>query len=299
MSGPTLDSAIIPSSPKLAILRLLPNPSIRTPPPSTFHLLSNSYPLPLLLLAPLTYFSEGSRWRRAVLNVAKVDFKQSFLHGCLFRLAKYLFLNYSRDLADRLLLFLSTDALHYVEFHQYSVKWSCLPGRECVSSLGEQAQPLLYPIPPSPFLTHKARVIQLHHKQNMQTQRTSTAWRSTVLPDGPNPPPFIRGALSHQRRDIFCTCMQLSAHHGFHAGYSERFRQGADGSVTCPRGRPHTLNHVLLHCRLHNLLRRCIFGQHANSDYIFGTEDGGKKLGDFLLATNDLRRPLPPRPDPP
>ena len=192
---------------------------------------------------------------------------------------------------------LIADALHHVEFHQYSVKWSCLPGRECISYLSEQAQPLLYPIPPSPLLTHKARVIQLRHDQYMRTRRTSTAWRSTIPPDGPNPPPFIRGALSHKRRDIFCTCVNFPPVTASTPVILNAFDK-VPTTMSHALAAAHTPLTMSSHCRLHNSPRRRIFGQHANLDYIFGTEDGGKKLGDFLLATNNLRLPLPPRPDP-
>jgi len=37
----------------------------------------------------------------------------------------------------------------------------------------------------------------------------------------------------------------------------------------------------------------------GNDAYVFGTADGGRKLGEFQRATNRLLRPLPPRPDPP
>jgi len=55
-----------------------------------------------------------------------------------------------------------------------------------------------------------------------------------------------------------------------------------------------TTNHVLFHCLLLNSPHHHIFGLHANENYIFGTEEGGHKLGLFLRATNRLLRPLPP-----
>jgi len=66
-----------------------------------------------------------------------------------------------------------------------------------------------------------------------------------------------------------------------------------------PRLFPNSTAHVLFQCPLHSSPHRCIFGIHANEAYIFGTEDGGRKLGEFQRATNRLLCPLPPRPDPP
>ena len=63
-----------------------------------------------------------------------------------------------------------------------------------------------------------------------------------------------------------------------------------------PRGLfRNTTGHVLFQCPLYDSPRRCIFGLHANDTYIFGTEEGGRKLGAFLRTTNCLL----PRPDPP
>jgi len=66
-----------------------------------------------------------------------------------------------------------------------------------------------------------------------------------------------------------------------------------------PRLHLNTVSHVLVHCPLLTSPRRRIFGQRVNFDFIFGTFDGGRKLGEFLRASNRLLRPLPPRPDPP
>ena len=66
-----------------------------------------------------------------------------------------------------------------------------------------------------------------------------------------------------------------------------------------PRLHLNTVSHVLAHCPLLTSPRRHIFGHHVNFDFIFGTFDGGRKLGEFLRASNRLLCPLPPRPDPP
>jgi len=60
-----------------------------------------------------------------------------------------------------------------------------------------------------------------------------------------------------------------------------------------------TTGHILFQCPLHNSPHLHIFGLHTNEAYIFGTKEGGQKLGAFLRATNRLLCPLPPWPDPP
>ena len=60
-----------------------------------------------------------------------------------------------------------------------------------------------------------------------------------------------------------------------------------------------TTQHVLFTCPLHTSPRQRIFGIHTLDSFVFGTEDGGRKLGEFQRTTNRLLRPLPPRPDPP
>ena len=60
----------------------------------------------------------------------------------------------------------------------------------------------------------------------------------------------------------------------------------------------HTVKHVLLDCPLTAHARNDIL-HNSSLNWIFGTEEGGKALGLFLLHTQTLLRPLPPRPDPP
>ena len=60
----------------------------------------------------------------------------------------------------------------------------------------------------------------------------------------------------------------------------------------------HTVKHVLMECPLLSQPRDEIL-HNSSLNWIFGTEEGGKALGSFLLRTQTLLRPLPPRPDPP
>ena len=77
--------------------------------------------------------------------------------------------------------------------------------------------------------------------------------------------------------------------------------QGPAGDVTtCPCSsslRPirYTIKHVIFHFPLHNNYWSAIFGpQPTTNKYVFGTYHGGRKLGEFLLATQAFLRPLPP-----
>ena len=60
----------------------------------------------------------------------------------------------------------------------------------------------------------------------------------------------------------------------------------------------YTVKHVLTECPLTAQARDEIL-QNSSLNWIFGTEEGGMALGLFLLRTQTLLRPLPPRPDPP
>ena len=67
----------------------------------------------------------------------------------LFRPSKHPGPFFSHLITNRLHSFLSTDALHHVDFIRYSAKWSCLPGRGFIITITEQRQPIVFPIPPS------------------------------------------------------------------------------------------------------------------------------------------------------
>ena len=59
-----------------------------------------------------------------------------------------------------------------------------------------------------------------------------------------------------------------------------------------------TTDHVLFRCSPLSSPCRKFFGTSAFDAYVFGTFDGGIKLGNFQRATNRLLHPLPPCPDP-
>jgi len=78
---------------------------------------------------------------------------------------------------------------------------------------------------------------------------------------------------------------------------------GREASV-CPGPlrKIHSPEHVLLECPLtepyRHLIRDSILGT-VNVRNLFYTIKGAKSLATFLLRSNSLLRPLPPRPDPP
>jgi len=77
---------------------------------------------------------------------------------------------------------------------------------------------------------------------------------------------------------------------------------GSNNLFLQPRRRvryPNSTHHVLFECSPLSSPRRRIFGPFPFDAYVFGTFDGGFKLGEFQRATNRLLHPLPPRPDPP
>ena len=59
-----------------------------------------------------------------------------------------------------------------------------------------------------------------------------------------------------------------------------------------------TTDHILFRCSPLSSPCCWFFGTSAFDAYVFGTFDGGIKLGNFQRATNWLLRPLPPCPDP-
>ena len=62
---------------------------------------------------------------------------------------------------------------------------------------------------------------------------------------------------------------------------------------------PHSAHHAVFDCRLSASLRLEILGPNPTPHYLFHTDKGSTKLVTFLLASNSLLHPLPPRPDPP
>jgi hypothetical protein len=145
------------------------------------------------------------------------------------------------------------------------------------------------------------------------------AWRACPNTPSNQPPPFVRGLLSHKNRHLFTSGLQILSQHAFFADYSDQFRPLAGDNTFCPcndvpftptlsplhSGPPtplpihrYSINHVLFDCRLHSDHRASTIGGFS-SQYLFSTEAGGRRLAQFLLLSQQGLRPLPPRPDPP
>jgi len=160
---------------------------------------------------------------------------------------------------------------------------------------------------PSP--SYRQQVMDDWRRDLSSLDRSSPAWRSCEPPDGSSPLPFIRGVLSSRSRRLFSAAIQLTTRHSFDANYSAKFRPTADDNTTCPcsheegpgglrrASKSYNINYILFRCPLSSQ-RQAIFGATSSLAFIFGPEDGGRKLREFLHAIQTLLRPCP-RPDPP
>jgi len=266
------------------------------------------------------------------------------LSNYLFHTSKHAHLPHSLSFIHHITNFLSSDSVHHVDLYRYSVKWSGLPGTATLESLSEVEQCATFPLPPTPLLPPKARLLRDLEADYYRLDHSAHVWQSIIPPDG-KPPPFYIGALSCKDRRTSSSAVQLAFDHAFTATYSDWACPTAGDNTLCPCGaspsptlsfeqliaiqnkaprltlspsprssraplpryqrprpryRPHnTTHHVLFQCPLHTSPCHHIFGTHPFDAFIFGTEDGGRKLGAFQCTTNTLLRPLPPRPDPP
>jgi hypothetical protein len=91
--------------------------------------------------------------------------------------------------------------------------------------------------------------------------------------------------------------------YAFHADYSTSFRPTAGDNTVCPHcNAPWTMPHVLFDCDAFWEARGTILDPiyHNTIHHLFSSKNGGRRLVEFLHATQALLRPLPPRPtDPP
>jgi hypothetical protein len=145
------------------------------------------------------------------------------------------------------------------------------------------------------------------------------AWRACPNTPSNQPPPFVRGLLSHKNRHLFTSGLQLLSQHTFFTDYSDQFRPLVGDNTFCPcndvpftpmlsplhSGPPtpapfhhYSINHVLFDCRLHSDHQASTI-EGFSLQYLFSTEAGGRRLAQFLLLSQQGLRPLPPRPDPP
>jgi hypothetical protein len=127
----------------------------------------------------------------------------------------------------------------------------------------------------------------------------------SIFYDDPSPilHPFVKGVLSAKSRTLQCAAFQLASHHAFHADYSAHFRTYANDNTSCSHcGSPWTMIHVLFECDHFWEARGLILDplSEPTIHQLFSSFNGGRRLVEFLHATQALLRPLPPRPtDPP
>jgi len=164
------------------------------------------------------------------------------LNPYLFRLHKHPFLHLSHAFTLTISSFLLADPLHHVDIFRYSVKWSGLPGMATIDTLTEEQQTIIFPLPPSPLLNPKARLLRSMQEAYDLLPRLSCIWQSIIRPDG-QLPPFILGALSRKDRRTFSSAIQLAFDHGFTITYSDIFRPNAGDNPLCPEhGSPPSLS---------------------------------------------------------
>jgi len=163
------------------------------------------------------------------------------LQPYIFRLHKHPLLHLSHAFTSTLSSFLSADPVHHVDIFRYSIKWSGLPGMAAIDTLMEEQQAIIFPLPPSPLLNPKARLLYAMQESYDLLPRLSRIWQSIIRPDG-QLPPFILGALSCKDRRTFSSAIQLAFDHGFTISYSDIFRPNAGDNPFCPEhGTPHSL----------------------------------------------------------
>jgi Reverse transcriptase (RNA-dependent DNA polymerase) len=161
----------------------------------------------------------------------------------------------------------------------------------------------IYEQPPLP--SSRDRIYSEWRRNRIPLRRSDSRRHYSVFYDDPAPSlhPFVIGASSGQSRSLQCAAFQLATHHAFHADYSSSFRPTAGDNTSCPHcSEPWTMPHVLFDCdtfwEARGLHLDPIY--HNTIHHLFSSTNGGRRLVEFLHATQALLRPLPPRPtDPP
>jgi Reverse transcriptase (RNA-dependent DNA polymerase) len=161
----------------------------------------------------------------------------------------------------------------------------------------------IYKLPPLPP-SHERIFSEWRHNRT-PFRRSDTRRHYAVFFDDPAPSlhPFVLGALSSKSRSLQCAAFQLATHHAFHADYSSSFRPTAGDNTSCLHCHAlWTMPHVLFECDTFWEPRGLILDpiHHNTIHHLFSSNNGGRRLVEFLHATQALLRPLPPRPtDPP
>jgi hypothetical protein len=161
----------------------------------------------------------------------------------------------------------------------------------------------IYEVPPLP--PSRERIFSEWRHNLSPFRRSDTRRHYSVFFDDPAPAlhPFVVGTLTSNSRSLQCAAFQLATHHAFHVDYSASFRPTAGDNTSCPHCNDlWTMPHVLFDCDTFWEARGLLLDpiHHDTIHHLFSSKDGGRRLVEFLHATQALLRPLPPRPtDPP
>ena len=103
------------------------------------------------LLQGLTYNSFS--------NFIHIFLPDASLSLALFNTSKHAHLSLSHSIINQFSHFLSSHELHHIDLHRYSIKWAGLPGKAIFEELTSAAQSIILPIPPTPLLHPKDRLL--------------------------------------------------------------------------------------------------------------------------------------------
>ena len=132
-------------------------------------------------------------------NQIRIFLPDCSLSSTFFRLSKHADLSLSHTITNIFSSFVSANELHCIDLFRHSIKWSGLPGKVAMDAFTEQEQQAIFPLPPTPLLLPKERLLRDLQAEYLATDRSSRVWQSITLPDG-RPPPFYISALSRKDR---------------------------------------------------------------------------------------------------
>jgi retron-type reverse transcriptase len=204
-------------------------------------------------------------------------------------------------LTDTLSSIFSSRPFTKITGHWYSQSWSWPWKTDWKAPLLERAT-FEYIHNPSP-IPSKVRMFE-EWNEDYEARDSDPPYLPFTQPSTPDHlHPFVQGVLEHDSRRLQCAAFQIITGHSFQADYSLRHRPTAPDTIICPLCSPDricNLVHILVVCRHHAIHRNRLIINHSLSFHtIFSTTIGGRRLCEFLKATNALLRPLPPRPDQP
>jgi len=170
-------------------------------------------------------------------NHVRIFLPDLSLSNYIFHTSKHAHLACSLLFHNILINFLLTDPVHQVDLFRYSIKWSGLLGMATLERLLDGEQQVMFPLPPTPLLPPKARLLRNLEAEYYRQDRSARIWQSIIPPDG-RPPPFFIGALLRKDRGSSSSAVQLAFDHAFTATYSDWARPNAGDNTLCPCGPP-------------------------------------------------------------